>query len=975
MRALASLIAIGLLAAMAFGAPTPADASFGFKSGSEGFAVSVEGNSATPEAGRHPGTLAVKVALNASGSYTDGDLRDLQVDLPSGFLINPTATAPCFASGCFNSSELAAGFCPPALFHTPRSSPYEESASGESCPIATQVGTVTVRSGLGGAVARTFGLFNLDSRFGRLAAFGASPYGVPLVLSTHVRQADSGLTLDLEGLSGALDFQGLEFKIWGTPWDYGHDGERGDCLNEADPAAYHGTLPILSSGFSPGTCSVGTPSFFEEREHSYLTLPATPCDSPLEFSAAATSWQGEDDKAQIQATDGEGHTLTLDTCRTHLTIPKVQLTNERTTSGTGMVFNLDVNDGGGVLNPAGITRPAIKNAVVTLPDGLTIDPSLGSGLGVCTKAQFSLESADSVPGSGCPNNSKIGTVEVAGMLGLPEPLTGAVFLAKPYDNPFGTLISLYMTARNPRRGLFVKSQGTLIPSPKTGALVATFEDLPRLLYTHFTLNLREGQRPALASPAACGNYPTDVALSSWAAPTTFNHDTTSFFPLRQGASGGPCPSGPRPFAPGLEAGSINPTPGAYSPFTLHMTRTDPEQEITSYSATFPPGLTGKLAGIATCSDAAIRAAKSKTGQAELEHPSCPASSSIGHTLAGYGVGGALAYAPGGLYLAGPYHGAPLSAVAIDSALVGPFDLGVVIVRSAIRIDPRTAQASIDSAGSDPIPHILEGIPLHLRDIRVYIDRPGFTLNPTSCNVLQSRSILTGAGADVFSSVDDVFATSTDRFQLLGCSSLGFKPKFSLKLTGGHRRAQHPALRAVVEERGGDANIGTAVVTLPPSEFLAQNHIRNVCQTPQFEADACPADSIYGHARALSPLLSEPLEGPVYLRSSHNPLPDMVAVLKGDGGIQIDVQGRVSSVHGGMRGSFEILPDAPASKFELTLEGGKRGLLENSENLCAHPSYATARLSGQNNTLSAAKVKVANDCKKAKGKGKARGKGR
>jgi hypothetical protein len=399
-----------------------------------------------------------------------------------------------------------------------------------------------------------------------------------------------------------------------------------------------------------------------------------------------------------------------------------------------------------------------------------------------------------------------------------------------------------------------------------------------------------------------------------------------------------------------------------------MFRTDPEQEITSYSATLPPGLTGKLAGIATCSDAAIEAAKARTGIEELERPSCPASSSIGHTLAGYGVGGALAWAPGGLYLAGPYHGAPLSTVAIDSALVGPFDLGVVIVRSAIRIDPRTAQASIDSSGSDPIPHILDGIPLHLRDIRVYIDRSGFTLNPTSCNVLQSRSVLTGAGADVFSPADDVAAASSDRYQVLGCSNLGFRPKLSLKLIGGQRRGQHPALRAVVRERPGDANIGTAVVTLPPSEFLAQNHIRDICQKGQFERGACPPDSIYGHARAFSPLLAEPLEGPVYLRSSNNPLPDMVAALRGAGGIAINIEGRISSVRGGMRGSFEILPDAPASKFELTLEGGKRGLLENSENLCKNPSYASARFSGQNNATKALKVKVANDCKKH-GKGR------
>lgn len=966
MRLRLSLPAVLLLAALAWGAPS-AQASFGLKPGAEGFAVTVKGagvvSGAPGEmgAGEHPDSLGAKVALRSAGEYSDGDLRDLHLDLPPGFLINPTAVEECST----------------AAFHTPRKNPEEPgSQSGENCPLASQVGTLTLRSGANGSTVRTFGLFNLIPPYGRPDAVGASPYGIPIVLAPHIREADAGLTLDLEGLSQAIDFQALEFDFWGTPWAYEHDTERGNCLNEQDPAAYHGTAPQLPPPtFIPGTCSVGTPSYFEEHEHSFLTLPTTPCGAPFSFSASATAWQGGEVAAEAQATDGAGHMVTLRECRTHLTVPKVQLTTERAASGTGLAFNLAISSGGGILNPAGIARPAIRNAVVTLPEGLTIDPSLASGLGVCSEADFAREAVGTAPGAGCPANSKIGTVEVQEMLGLPEPLHGAVFLATPYANPFHTLIALYMVARNPRRGIFVRSQGTLVPDPHNGALVATFQELPRILYTHFTLTLREGQRAALVSPLTCGHYATDVALASWAAPESFTHDQTSYFPISQSASGGPCPPPVPPFAPRLQAGSLNPSPAAYTPFDLHMTRTDSDQEITSYSATFPPGLLGKIAGIPYCPDAAIEAAKGRSGAEELEHPSCPAASSVGRTLAGYGVGGALAWAPGGLYLAGPYHGAPLSIVAIDSAIVGPFDLGVVVVRQAIRIDPHTAQVSLDAKGSDPIPHILDGIPLHLRDIRVYVDRTGFMVNPTSCDVLHSESVLTGAGADPFNPADDVPAGSSDRYQLLGCSSLGFAPKLSLKLIGGHRRAQHPALRAVYESRPGDANIGTAVVTLPPSEFLAQNHIREICQAAQFETDSCPPGSIYGHARAWSPLLPEPLEGPVILRTSSHPLPDMVAALRGDGGIAIDVEGRIDSVHGGMRGSFEVLPDAPASKFELTLEGGKKGLLENSESLCAAPAYASARLSGQNNATEALKVRLGSSCRKHGKHSKRRGGGR
>jgi hypothetical protein len=941
----------------AFSHVPAAQASFGFKPGAEGFAVTVTDAGVMapgeqPGAGEHPDALAVKLALRSAGEYSDGDLRNLQLDLPPGFLVNPTATEECTA----------------LAFHTPRSSPYEASASGENCPLASQVGTITVRSGPGGATMRRFGLFDLAPPYGVPGAIGASPYGVPVVLTPRVREADAGFTFGLEGLSQGIDFQSLELTIWGTPWDYGHDGERGNCLNETNPAAHYGTLLVLGPPVVLGTCSVGTPEFFENHEHSYLTLPTTPCGTPLGFAARAGSWQGGEAAAAAQALDGEGHAVVLHLCRTHLTIPKAKLTTERAASGTGLVFNLDVNDGGGILNPGGIARPAIRNAVVTLPEGVTINPSLGSGLGICSEAEFARESVDSAPGAGCPNASKIGTVEAQGMLGLPEPLRGSVFLAAPHANPFGDLIALYMVARNQRRGLFVRSQGTLVPDPHSGALVATFQELPRLLYTHFTLTLREGQRAALVSPPTCGHYPTDVALASWATPDAFDHDSTSYVPISQSAAGGSCPAALRPFAPGLQAGSRNPAAAAYTPFDLHMTRTDSEQEITSYSATFPPGLTGKLAAVATCPDAALEAAKGRTGAEELASPSCPAQSQVGHTLAGYGVGGALAWAPGGLYLAGPYHGAPLSIVAVDSAIVGPFDLGVVVVRSAIRIDRRTAQVSIDSSGSDPIPHILDGIPLHLRDIRVYVDRPGFTLNPTSCDVLSTRSALTGSGADPFSPADDVSAGATQRYQLLGCSGLGFKPQLALKLSGGARRGQHPALRATYTPRPGDANIGTAVVALPHGEFLAQNHIREICQAAQFEADRCPPTSVYGRARAFSPLLAQPLEGPVYLKASSHRLPDMVAALRGDGGIAIDVEGRIDSFHGGMRGSFEVLPDAPVSKFVLTLDGGKRGLLENSESLCAAPTYAGAQLSGHNNAAEALKVKVGNDCRKG-GRGK------
>lgn len=910
---LAALLLAGLLA------PSAASASFGFLGGAEGFSLTATNSDESPttQAGAHPYAFTAHLGLDSSGA----ELRDLRLVLPPGFLLNPTAASECSA----------------VAFHTPRSSPYEASASGESCPNSTQLGTIAVKTA---GTVRHFGLFSLAAPFGSAAAIGAAPFGIPMVFAAKLREADAGLDLSLAGLSQSLDPESLDLVLWGAPWGGEHAPERGNCLNE-------------QTGGSWGTCSVSAP---ESLIHSYLTLPTTPCGSALSFSAQASSWQGQGAGATASAP-------ALEKCNKSLAIAKVALMSDRAASRTGLAFDLDVNDGGGILNPGGIARPAIKTAVLALPEGLTINPSLGAGLSTCSEAQFAAETAASAEGAGCPNASKVGEVTVEGALGLAEPLQGALYIANPNQNPFHTLLGVYLIARSARRGIAVKSIGEIEPEAHTGRLTATFDELPRLLYRHFALTLREGQRSVLVSPPTCNTYSAELALASWAEPTAFRHEQSAFA-IGHGEDGGPCPSGGvEPFHPGLLAGSINPTAGAKTPFYLRMTRGDSEQEITSYSATFPPGLLASISGVTPCPDAAIEAAKQRTGIEEKEHPSCPANSSIGHTLAGYGVGGTLAYAPGSLYLAGPYHGSLLSVAAIDSALVGPFDLGVVVVRSAVRIDAAHAQASIDSAGSDPIPHILAGIPLHLRDIRVYVDRPNFTLNPTSCNPSEVLSRLTGAGSDLFSPADDPSATTSERFQVLGCSALGFKPNLTLRMTGGTKRGRFPSLKATYTPRAGDANLKYASVALPPSVFLAQEHLRTVCTRAQFAAHSCPPSSVYGHATAITPLMETPLQGPVYVRSSSNPVPDLIASLAG-GGVSIDLVGRIDrSKGGGIRGTFEALPDAPVSRFTLTLPGGRGSLLVNAEDLCAAKSRATARFAAQSSATEVIHPRLSAKCKK------------
>jgi hypothetical protein len=931
--------AAAVVATLLLGAP-PARAAFDFLPGAEGFAVSATeaGGAPAEQAGSHPYALTTKInfKLEPGGTYSDGDVRDIRIDRPPGLVENPVVVEQCSLG----------------LFHTPRNSPFQESASGESCPLRTQVGIVTVRGAFPGG-SRTFGLFNLVPPPGFLSVIGTNPFGSPITFSSRVRgtEGEFGLSLESHGISQQLDLSGLTMTLWGNPWLVGHDSQRGNCLNELEPAAGFGGAAILApetqteprTPFVPGTCSAGAPETFSPL--AYLTLPTSCVAAPTLITAS--SWQ---DPTPVSASSESA----LKGCESRFQGIRgsAQPLTERASSPSGLDFNLDLNQENltknvteaGRLVPAVLAASQIKKAVVTLPEGMTINPSVAAGLGVCTAAQYEAETVSSPPGAGCPNASRIGEMTVESPLSE-APVTGGLFLAEPYRNPFGSLLVLYLVAKDTDRDLLVKLAGQVSADPGSGRLVASFDDLPQLPYSHLNVHFRESQRAPLATPQACGSYATETGLNPWLDPTEVLPES-AVFQLSRGIGGGPCPSANAPFNPQAAAGTYNRNAGSYTPFYLHLTRSDADQEITSYSATLPPGLLGKLAGIPFCPEADIAAAARNSGVAETEHPSCPEASKIGHTTAGYGLGSGLAYAPGNLYLAGPYHGSPLSVVAIDSATVGPFDLGVIIVRSAIRIDPQTAQVSIDSAGSDPIPHIVKGIPLHLRDIRIYIDRPSFMVNPTSCEHLGVTSTLTGSGAVFSDPADDSSASVSNPFQVSFCSSLEFNPKIALRLKGGTKRGKYPSLKATVTPRPGQANIGKAIVNLPPSLFLEQSHIGTVCTRGQSAAGSCPADSIYGHARAITPLLDEPMEGPVYLRASANKLPDLVAQLSGRG-IRIDVVGRIDSKHGGMRVSYDVLPDAPLTKFSLTLNGGKRGLLVNSDNICK-AAPANVRMVGQNN---------------------------
>jgi uncharacterized repeat protein (TIGR01451 family) len=870
------------------------------------------------QAGAHP-DLTTSIAFNtvsASGVLA-GDPKDTTDDLPPGFAGDLVDTPSCTAS----------------LF------------SLHECPIGTQVGitTLTVNEGL---QSRTYTepVYNLSPNSGQVAKLGFSVVGIfGIQGSISVRPGDYGLRTTFEDTQETVgELDSVSLTIWGVPADPIHD-------------------PLRQTGLATNA-HFGAAS--DSPRAPFFTNPTSCGEGPLIATFTGDSWQ--DPGQTVGAEMPFGPIVGCD----RLSL-EPRLTTQSTTgsaySPTGL--NVDLQVPQTYNNPDGFATSHLRDVKVMLPEGMSLNPSAGSGLGACTEAQFEYEAkaVEPAPELGCPSDSQIGSVHIKSPV-IAEEATGSLFVAEPFENRFHSLLALYLIARIPNRGIVVAAAGKISPDPVTGQLTTTFDENPQLPFSDLTLSFHQGATSPLVTPPICGNFITNAVLTPWSVPSQ-EHDVNSSFDITNGVNGSPCPAAATPpFHPGLEAGTINNAAGSYSPFYVRLSRNDGEQEITHFSFKLPPGLVGKLAGIPFCSDAAIAAAKARTGpqggQEELEHPSCPAASEVGHTLVEAGVGSVLAQAPGKVYLAGPYHGSNLSIAAITAAKVGPFDLGTVVVRDALKINPETAEVSIDATGSDPIPHIIQGIPVHLRDIRVYVDRPEFILNPTSCERTSIASTVLGSGTDFASEADDQPITVTSPFQAADCASLGFKPKLALSLVGKktHRGAL-PGLKAVLTypKVGAYANIAKAQVTLPESEYLEQGHLKDVCTRKVFESgtipgENCPAKSIYGHARAVTPLLDQPLEGPVYLRTGYGTkLPELAAALNGPQ-INIDLAGTIDSVHkkgsegSRIRNTFAVVPDAPVTKFTLELKGGKKGLLVNSTDVCKGTHKALAAFTGQNGKL-------------------------
>jgi hypothetical protein len=863
------------------------------------------------QAGSHP--YSVTVGFHFDNIHSNGGFaavqspRSVTANLPAGLIANPAATA----ARCT-----------------------EPQLESETCPAESAVGTLTATIGLFGSPAEAATpLYNMVAPAGVPAEFGANVLGITVF--THLiggvrTGGDYGLFATANDIPQYGGLIGASATLWGSPADPSHDPMRGACLELSTLHGKGQTCPSVSTGVP------------------FLTMPSA-CSGPLRFTAAATTWaeplSSIEDAAEAHGVGGEA--LGVTGCEKLPFQPTISVQPDTRSagspSGLGVALHIPQPQ-----SEAGLAEANLKKTVVSLPAGMVLSASAANGLGACTAEEISLHGKEMPT---CPDSSKVGTAEVSTPL-LGQPLKGSVYVAQQGANPFGSLLALYLVVEGD--GALIKLAGEVHLDPATGQVTATFDENPELPFEELKVNFFGGPRAALVTPGGCGSYASSVDLTPWSTETPTR--LASSFAITQGCT---APG----FSPSFTAGTTNNRAGAFSTFVLNVSRPDGSAPITGLENTFPEGLLGKLAGVAYCPASGIAQAISREapekGRLEQQTPSCPASSEVGSVDVTAGPGADPVPVAGHAYLAGPYKRAPLSLVVVVPAVAGPFDLGTVVDRVALHVNPETAQ--IHSV-ADALPHILDGIPLDIRQISVDLDRPGFIVNPTNCEASSVTGSLISASGQV--------APLSDHFQVGDCGRLPFKPKLSLRLKGGTRRNDDPALSASLTfPAGPHANVKSAVVSLPHSEFVEQAHIRTICTRVQFAAgggngEQCPKGSVYGHAEVRTPLLDQPLSGPVFERSSNHTLPDLALALHGQ--IDLEEDGVIStdSRHG-IRTSFSNVPDAAFSSFKLEMEGGKRGLIVNSEDLCSRPQRASVKIVAQNGREVITHPLIANDCGKGK----------
>jgi hypothetical protein len=807
---------------------------------------------------------------------------------------------------------------PEGLIGNPHSAPtctLDAYAVGK-CPVESQVGVMSV-SGVTGAP-----IYNMVTHPDQAGLLGFTiPFvDVPVFIDLASRtEGDYGLVSSAGPIYHLLVFAPpLEIELWGVPADAKHDGDR---------------FPTPLSACFPGSCVTGIAS--QAPRSPFMQNPTT-CGVPLSGGVDLEYYSGNTFHQDVPFPSMTG----CDSLSFNPSLTAQPTTTEADTP-SGLDVNLKVPQ---LASPDTPSPSEIRSATLTLPEGFTFNPGAADGKTACSDVDSAIGLTRG-PAT-CPEFSKVGTARIDSSA-LPGPVNGAIYLGQPRP---GDTYRLILTGDG--FGTHIKLPGSIKPDPQTGRLVISFIDLPQTPLSEFDMHIFGSERGSLATPRRCGTYELETLFVPWNSSLP-NQTSKSSFDITSGPGGSPCPGPARPFAPSLDSGSSNPTAGAHSPFNLRIERRDGDQNLTGLTVRAAPGFAATLKGVPYCPESALStlAAAGYSGQAETASPACPEASQVGTAIAGAGPGTHPVYVQGKVYLAGPYKGAPLSLMVVVPAVSGPYDLGVVAIRAAVFVDPTTARVSTIS---DPLPTILDGIPLRTRLIEVSLSRPNFTFNPTNCDPFSIDTELLGDEGGV--------ATPSNHFQAANCADLSYGPKISIRLRGGLQRRGHPAIHAVLQTSEGEANTRSTSVTLPKGELLDNSHLGDVCTRVQFAQDSCPEASVVGRTEVTSPALDAPLSGLAYLRSSEKGLPDLALKLKGQ--VDVEIVGKVDSVRERMRVRFLSLPDLPVSRFVLDMKGGSRGLLQNSESVCGGKLRATVLMKGQNGLVTRRKPRLRTNCKSA-----------
>ncbi len=891
-------------------------------------AAEEEGGSTDTQAGSHPFQLTttfnvtshMEKVTNFVGEAPVDEIRpedftkDLRFNLPPGLVGNPTPLPKC-------SIHL-----------------FEEN----NCPANTMVGVATpvvAYYKLGSVVpfAEVRQLISLEPNIGEPARFGFQTVAGPVFLETSVRTGgDYGVVVTVPDITQAAMFIGSQVTFWGVPGDPRHDTTRGTCLAQGEPfVKWELSCPV------------------QEKPQPLLVMP-TLCKGPLQTSVEADTWAkiGQFTSREYTFQDAEGEPSGMDGCNRLNFEPSISLTpdGQEASTPTGLTVGVHVPQDAS-LNPEGLAEASVKNTTVVLPAGVGLNPAGADGLSSCSLVQVALDSPDE---QSCPESSKVGTVEVRTPL-LPNPLTGAAYLAQQNANPFGSLVALYIVAYDPISGVRLKVAGEVKPDPVTGQLVSTFNETPPLPFEDLKLHFFGGSRAPLGTPALCGGYTTKASIAPWSGNAAV--ESSSEFDITSGPNGSPCED-PLPFDPSLTTGSLNIQAGAFTPFTMTMSREDGNQNLDAIQLKMPPGLLGTLSSVKLC------------GEAEGNAGTCGPESLIGHTTVSVGLGGNPYTVTGGeVFITGPYKGAPYGLSIVNPAKAGPFNLGKVIVRAKIEVNPENAALTITSDATGPyaIPQIIDGIPLQIKHVNVSVDRPDFTFNPTNCAPQEIGGGLTSSQGAV--------STLHVPFQVTNCAVLKFKPIFSVSTSGKTSRAKGASLNVKLTYPkaafGTQANIGKVKVDLPKQLPSRLTTLQKACPDSVFDANpaSCPPDSRIGSATATTPVLPVHLEGPAYFVSHGGAkFPELIVALSGEG-VTVYLHGETFISPAGITSStFRTIPDVPIGTFELKLPQGPDSALAANGNLCTSKLVMPTTFVGANGvSLKQSTPITATGCPKKKAK--------